>query len=175
MASVDLTQGGEMGTDQPDREVCEHGEHPSVCLECLTTKSPGQFRAERGAYCRHNILRAHCVACTRGLKGFLYATGGGTHFHTTPECTLLAVGQEKVRRRGGTTEPIVAVHSQSGVIEGLDPCAGCATRQPIPQPPQSGGPSPSASTLQRLKAGLPRLWLTVVVTLHGLVGQKASS
>lgn len=133
---------------------CEHGLHPSTCLDCLNDKPRAQLDAERAGYCRHSIKVDRCVVCTPGLTGYLYSTGGGTHFHTTPACGSLASGQENVRRRGGVTEPIEPVHSLSGKIEGLDPCRGCATR-PRPAPTLVAGPSIStgaASTLDRLKA-----------------------
>lgn len=155
-----------VGKQQP----CEHGLHPLTCLECLNDKPAAQLQDDLASYCRHSIKVERCVVCTPGLTGYLYCTGGGTHFHTTPACGSLAQGQEKVRRRGGVTEPIQPVHSLSGAIEGLDPCATCATRprRPTPLVDRLPNPTGAASTLDRLKAearrrGVP---LSVVVEEH---------
>jgi len=111
-------------------------------------------------WCTHGITRPKCLVCD-GAKGFVYLTGGGTHFHATPKCRALAEGQEKVRQRGGNPEAIEAIHSASRDLERRDPCKICAPAiaqrrvakkdKPVDTPPEPHD-RPPTSSLARLKA-----------------------
>ena len=127
----------------------------------------------KSIFCRHALDWTKCVVCGDGIVGYVYITGGGTHFHTTPDCTALVQGQEKVRRRGGNQEPIEAAHTMSGVVDRRVPCRACAQRHPRSDPSrtkrsasarQSAGP---ASSLERMKLDARRQGLTLQEVASG--------
>lgn len=78
-----------------------------------------------GAICEDDGI-AFCHRCRpRDFPPLVFITSGGSAFHRTPTCELLASGQDRVAQRGGSpaVPEQVAVH----VAIGLDrfPCQGC--------------------------------------------------
>jgi hypothetical protein len=111
-------------------------------------------------YCAHGLLIQRCVVHGENVVGMFYASGGGTHFHRTPDCPSLARGQEKVRRRGGEVANIDSIHSLSGKIAGLDPCKTCmrvASSKSHPRAVRSASPS----ELEKLKVEAARTGRTL--------------
>ena len=55
---------------------------------------------------------------------FVYITAGGTHYHFSPNCHALELGQEMVTERGGTPAPIETV-AEDSVKYDRSPCRSC--------------------------------------------------
>lgn len=110
--------------------------------------------------CAHHVIRGECVACDPMLGERFYFSSGGTHIHTTPACTALEMGQEKVRRRGGTCAPIEVVRIWTGLVDRRDPCRVCFGRRLV----KSRVKVPSARPVWRPAVG-PRASSLALATL----------
>lgn len=83
--------------------------------------------------CKHGFeTPLDCPICKDNLDEiksprFVYVTAGGTHYHFSPSCTALELGQEMVSERGGTPAPIETV-AEDSVKYDRSPCKTCRRR-----------------------------------------------
>ena len=79
----------------------------------------------RGVPCEEDGL-SHCGRCKpKDLPVTVYRSSGSLSFHKSPDCRGLAAGQQKVTERGDRPSPVVDIHRELAISQGLLPCKEC--------------------------------------------------